>query len=246
MPKVAILLLVGWAALADVPAAEAQPLLRRLEERLRQSVPAAVPPLTTSSQPRLGVVVSDVTPAAISEHGLVVRRGALITQIEPGSAADRAGLPVGGAIVAADGIRIDSPTQLVNLVRSARAGQQIELTYYQGSRLYRKRLSLTPSAAPNRSPLPEVPDLPEALPEPMPAPDAIPPRVGERPLLDRLGRVLEGIATIPPGEAPPTASGRGVPAGDSELRALREQVELLRAQVELLTKRLAELEKRLD
>src|SRR5262249_48657463 len=82
----------------------------------------------------LGIMVDEMNDEARTAYGLTVRRGALITSVKPDSPADRAGLPVGGLVVAFDGRRIDSPDDLVGAIRSARPGQEVELGYYQGDK----------------------------------------------------------------------------------------------------------------
>ena len=64
----------------------------------------------------LGITVAPVTDEARQLYRLSVRSGALITAIQPGSPADKTGLPLGGAIVAAEGRRIEQPDDLIGLV----------------------------------------------------------------------------------------------------------------------------------
>lgn len=212
MRWIATALLSTLVVLALTDTTPAQPLLRRLEERLRSAAPRTIPPPRNStlrpvSEPaRLGVRVDEVTPQAVSQYNLAVRRGALIVAMEAGSAADQAGLPIGGVIVAVDGIRIDSANELVNLVRGARPGQPLELTYYQGRRLFRKTIQLTPTAE-------TATPVPAPGPTPGPAGNTANPALGaagqeladalgqsDRPLLNRLGQLLDGF--VAPGSDP--------------------------------------------
>ena len=239
-----------------------RPVARRLVQRAREVIeaqtreaqtreaqagePQTLPPPVPSppvnpaeSRPRIGVVVQEVSAEAIRRDQLVVRSGALITTIEPGSAADQAGLPIGGVIVSFNGVRIDSPDQLTSMVRSSHAGQSVEIGYYDGPRLFRKRLTLSPGATPSLNLPPPLPSL-----EPLPPPGAngSNPATLEIPLLDRLGRALGGIAAPLELELPNASSRSPQVEKPSELSQLRRQVELLEAQIQKLNERLTELE----
>jgi len=191
----------------------------------------------------LGVRLAPVTAAAVRQYRLAVRRGALITQIEVGSPADQVGLPLGAAIVAVNGQRVDAPGDLVRFIQAARPEQQVELTYYRQDRMFRKSIRLgrsgTSAHRPNRS------GAPAALP-----PAALPGASleqqlggrGVRPLLGRLGRAIDQIVTS---EGTPTSAANPLRVPDQEVVALRKQVQLLQIQVEQLSRQVAELEKRL-
>lgn len=96
----------------------------------------------------LGVRAVPVTPDIQRRYGLVVRQGAVIESLQRGSPADRYGLPIGAAIVAVDGVRVDSPDDLAAVIGSTRPGDTIELSYYLRDRVYRKQVRLGPDAAP--------------------------------------------------------------------------------------------------
>ena len=82
------------------------------------------------------------TDEIVRQRRLPVRSGAVITAIVQGSPADQAGLPLGAVIVALDGRRIDSPSNLTAAIRTAPTDREIELSYYEGDRLSRKRIHL--------------------------------------------------------------------------------------------------------
>lgn len=187
---------------------------------LRPALPAqelaAEPKL--ASRASLGISVLPITPEAQQRYGLTVTRGALIASVRGGSPADLAGLPIGGAIVAIDGRRIDDADELTALMQTLRGGQEVELSYYQGMRLFRKSVRLAPAevAAP-----------------------------GERPVLERVEQLLGGAPRVPlaiPLEAVRPAGGLAAPAADESVTLLQQEVQSLRAQVEQLTQRLAEVE----
>lgn len=257
--RLTVALLLVLPLLAAPPTAQAQRLLRRLEERLRSSIsppPLPVPPPVVvpprADTPRLGVVVDAVSRAAVNEYGLSVRRGALITGIEPGSPAAEAGLSVGAVIVAVNGIRIDSADQLVSLIRSGRLGETIEVTCYEGARLERKSVQLVPSPRlanrPSELPLPaDDGNRPERLP-----PSVIPPTPddsagSDRPLIDRLGRMLDGFVAPAAREVEiEEPEARLVPVEEVSVERLQQRITTLQTQVERLTARLEKLETLLD
>lgn len=77
---------------------------------------------------QLGIVVTDIDQIAISELDLQVFRGAVITDIRPGSAASRAALSVGDVVTAVNGHAVVSASALRNRIGLLRIGDQVELT----------------------------------------------------------------------------------------------------------------------
>jgi Do/DeqQ family serine protease len=77
---------------------------------------------------RIGLAIQDVTPGLAQALELTTDRGALVTQIEPGSPAEQAGLQAGDVIVAIDGKPIDSSVDLRNEIGLIRAGESVEVT----------------------------------------------------------------------------------------------------------------------
>jgi predicted metalloprotease with PDZ domain len=177
--------------------------------------------LFPTARASLGVTVLPVTDEARRRYGLSVRRGALISAIASGGAADRAGLPMGGVVVAADGRRIDQPDDLIDVVKAMRPGENLLLSYYQGGTLFRKSVKLVEAPGEARV---------VAAEEPRPA--------GDRPLLRRLEKAIGGVAG--PAERP-----AGIPFAP-EAADLRTEVASLRARVDELERRLAELEGRTE
>ena len=78
---------------------------------------------------RIGLAIQDVTPGLAQALDLNVERGALVTQIEPSSPSERAGIRAGDVIVAIDGDAIDSSSDLRNEVGLVRAGEDIDVTF---------------------------------------------------------------------------------------------------------------------
>jgi Do/DeqQ family serine protease len=82
---------------------------------------AAVPPLPVQQQgvPQtgLGLSVRDLTPQQSQQLGLSAKALPVITNIQPGSSADRAGLKVGDVIIEADGIQDPSANQLAEAAK---------------------------------------------------------------------------------------------------------------------------------
>jgi len=100
-------------------------------------------PSTTPSAPAagggkasLGVTV-DSTKQPTSRAS---RRGAYIADVKPGSPAQIAGLPIGAVIVQMDGQKINSDDDLINAIRAARAGQEVELSFYDTADRFGKKL----------------------------------------------------------------------------------------------------------
>ncbi|HEU0202570.1 MAG TPA: Do family serine endopeptidase, partial [Burkholderiaceae bacterium] len=78
---------------------------------------------------RLGVSIQELTPALAGAFGLAGVRGALVTDVEPGSAALRAGLRVGDVIAGLNGARLNHsyelPARIAQLAPNARVGLDV-------------------------------------------------------------------------------------------------------------------------
>ena len=75
----------------------------------------------------VGVKLRDVTPQAAGSHPLVNARGVEISEVAPGSAADRAGIKAGDVAVSMNGMALDSAAQLRNALGLLRVGQSLQL-----------------------------------------------------------------------------------------------------------------------
>jgi membrane-associated protease RseP (regulator of RpoE activity) len=180
----------------------------------------------------LGISVGPISDDARRQFNLATRRGALVTALVNGGPAEQAGIPLGGAIVAADGRVIDSSDQLVELIRQSRPGQELELTYYQGDRLFRKNVRL--ATAPDSVVVPGIGGDPNVAP-------GVP---SDRPLLRKLEQVLEGAGggNLLPGQPQPQPGAGNV---QQEMAQLRRQVDTLQGQIDRLQRLVEELERRL-
>ena len=80
---------------------------------------------------RLGAQGQDLTPQLAQAFNLTLSSGVIITQIESGSPADKAGLQVGDVVVEANGRKIRTAGDMHNLVGLLRIGQSIDLELYR-------------------------------------------------------------------------------------------------------------------
>lgn len=185
--------------------------------------PAAGPaPNAAAARGSLGISVVQLTEQTRAAYGLATTRGALVAGVKVGGPAERAGIPVGAAIVAIDGKRVNTPDEVVDTVAASRPGEEIELSYYRGATLTRKTVRLAPAALDAR-----------AMPANPAGPSAILGGAGDRPIVRRVGEVIDNLAR-PAG---------GAPAGMiDEVNALKSQVELLQASIRTLEERLNRLE----
>jgi membrane-associated protease RseP (regulator of RpoE activity) len=166
----------------------------------------------------------------------------VVTAVRAGSPAEQAGIPVGAVIVGFGGLRIDSPAALVQAVRSARVGQEVELAYHVGNRTLRTKARLAAATEPTAPLARGEPDaaagqLPPVEAFPLPPLPLQPPTPAQPPVLDRMGRMIEGL--MGPREAPAPAAEAG------EVIQLRQQVEALQSEIAALKQQVAELNARL-
>ncbi len=80
---------------------------------------------------RLGAQGQDMTAQLAQAFGIERGSGFIVTQIESGSPADKAGIRVGDVIVAANGKPITSASDMHNLVGLQRLGQSVELDLFR-------------------------------------------------------------------------------------------------------------------
>ena len=76
---------------------------------------------------RLGAQAQDLTPELAQAFDIKYRRGAVVTQIEPDSAADRAGLKVGDIVTEVNGKPVRDAATLRNSIGLLRVGQEVKL-----------------------------------------------------------------------------------------------------------------------
>jgi serine protease DegQ len=110
---------------------------------------------------RFGVTAQDVTPAVAQALGLDVRRGALISNVAPSSAAERAGLAHGDVVLAVDGRPLRGAAQMRNRIGLVPLGDEAVLSVLRGDRML--KLHMHAEAAP---PAPAESDSPSARPRP--------------------------------------------------------------------------------
>ncbi len=84
---------------------------------------------------RLGVNAQDLTPELAKAFNIESTQGAIITQIEQGSPAQKGGLQVGDVIIKANGRKVRSSIDMHNLIGLMRIGQSIELEVIRGGRV---------------------------------------------------------------------------------------------------------------
>lgn len=134
---------------------------------------------------RLGVSLEDVGADDVGRLKLAGERGAVVADVQEGSAAEKAGIREGDVIVRFGGQDVWSAAQLARLVRETPAGRTVDLEVSRGGDL--QRLSVAPSK-PDRDRLIgigpgemgedfniEIPDLPELADLPAPPMPPMPP-----------------------------------------------------------------------
>ena len=133
----------------SISAVWGQNAVERLEDPVAElpepaQLDAAPSIVVEAARPGLGISVDDVSDLTRRRFAVTVPTGAVITRIRAGSPAARAGLPLGGVIVSVNGKRIGSADDLVRFIQVFRPGDEIELTYFEGDRIGRKKLRLAP------------------------------------------------------------------------------------------------------
>jgi serine protease DegQ len=96
---------------------------------------------------RIGIAIQDVTPGLSQALELTTDRGALVTQVEPGSSAEQAGIEAGDVIIAIDDKPIDGSADLRNEIGLIRAGESVAVTTLRDG----ERRTVTATVAPESS-----------------------------------------------------------------------------------------------
>jgi len=79
------------------------------------------------SRGRLGVEIQPLTPELAQSMNLKDSRGVLVSGVEPGLAADKAGIKMGDVITALNGVRVDDSNTLRNRVASTPPGTDVTI-----------------------------------------------------------------------------------------------------------------------
>jgi len=90
----------------------------------------------------LGVAMQDLTPQLANEFGIPGKRGALVTQVVPGSAAEDVGMASGDVIVRFNERIILSSSDLRNAVGVLRAGSEGTVEFYRKGKLLKKNVRI--------------------------------------------------------------------------------------------------------
>jgi len=83
------------------------------------------------SRGRLGVLVQEVTADLAASFGLDSPRGALVSEVENGSPADKAGLKASDIIVKYDGKVVENSIDLPRMVGATRPGSEVTVTVWR-------------------------------------------------------------------------------------------------------------------
>jgi Do/DeqQ family serine protease len=75
----------------------------------------------------LGVTIQNLTPEIAKGLKISQQSGVVVTQVQPGSGAEKAGIKLGDVITSIDGMPVDTNTMLHNAVGLMRAGSQVTL-----------------------------------------------------------------------------------------------------------------------
>jgi membrane-associated protease RseP (regulator of RpoE activity) len=108
----------------------------------------------------LGVQVEDINPALKSRYGLTRDSGVVIVNVQPGSAAARAGLLAGDVITTVNGRAVTSEREVTQAIGRLAAGDKVTLGILRGSQEMTVEVTLGSALD-----IPGLQDLPAALQE---------------------------------------------------------------------------------
>ncbi|HHB92770.1 MAG TPA: DegQ family serine endoprotease [Thioploca sp.] len=85
---------------------------------------------------QLGIRLQELTPKLATAFGISNNKGAVIAKVEPGTAADKAGLKSGDVIIAINNKTINSATDVRNKIGLLRIGEQVKVTVIRKNKTY--------------------------------------------------------------------------------------------------------------
>jgi len=100
------------------------------------------------TRPFLGADLYPVNEYIAYYNGLSVKRGAIVTTVQPGSPAARAGLRRLDVIIRYHGKEITTAPELLRELRNSKIGEEITITYVRGKNTYTVNALLTDSPPP--------------------------------------------------------------------------------------------------
>ncbi len=96
---------------------------------------------------RLGITMTDLTPAIAKELGVTAREGAVLTAVEPGSPAEKAGLRQRDVFLALNGRPIRGSGDMHVKLGLTPVGEEIELQIARGAEVFSIRTRIAPLRA---------------------------------------------------------------------------------------------------
>jgi S1-C subfamily serine protease len=120
---------------------------------LTPDLPSRLQELLQGDRSQIGIGVADVQAGDVAKYKLPGPQGAIVTDVTPGRAADRAGIKTDDVIVEFDGERVRSASHLQRLIGDTPAGRPVKVAVMRDG----KRLELSVTPADPRSPLPANP-----------------------------------------------------------------------------------------
>ena len=91
---------------------------------------------------RIGVVIQEVTAELAESFGLDRARGALVSRVEKGAAASKAGIATSDIILTFDGTEVETSNDLPRIVGQTRPGKRVEVEVWRNKKLKTLRLTV--------------------------------------------------------------------------------------------------------
>lgn len=87
--------------------------------------------LETATVADLGISYLQVTPGLSDYYGLGVSSGVLVTEVIPGSPADRTGVRVGDVVLSYNGVKLEGEARLLGIMMACPAGNEVTLEIWR-------------------------------------------------------------------------------------------------------------------
>ncbi|MDO8282366.1 MAG: DegQ family serine endoprotease [Thermodesulfovibrionia bacterium] len=100
----------------------------------------------------LGVSVQPITPELAKQFQLIDNYGALITEVNEGGPAEKAGLLRGDVIVEFNNVKVDEPANLRNSVANTLPGEEVKVVVIRDGKLANLKITITELSAASEKP----------------------------------------------------------------------------------------------
>jgi serine protease Do len=120
-------------------------------------------------RPWISINAVDINPKLMSYYSLPIDKGVLVTNVVPGSEADKVGIEMADIIISMDHIQINNVRDMIKVINNHNVGNSIEVEMFRGQEKITVSLVLEKAPVPKAPPVRSIPPV-----QPIPSPASLP------------------------------------------------------------------------